>query len=80
MYVEFEGTQNYLNAKQNYPVLLGTQSNSYKCFLTQAWMASNEKGAQGFLHPEGVYDDPNGGTLRKSIFGIYECISNSRTK
>ncbi|MGD0127855.1 MAG: hypothetical protein ABSF46_21025, partial [Terriglobia bacterium] len=67
-YVEFEGTQNYLNARQNYPLLLGSQSNSYKCFLTQAWMMGNSGGAQGFLHPEGVYDDPKGGKLRATLY------------
>jgi hypothetical protein len=67
-YVEFEGTQNYLNAKQNYPLLKGTQSNSYKCFLTLAWVVSNSEGVQGFLHPEGVYDDPNGGLLRRTLY------------
>ena len=67
-YVEFEGTQDYLNAKQNYPLLMGTQSNSYKCFLTQAWMSGNHDGVQGFLHPEGVYDDPKGGALRAHFY------------
>jgi hypothetical protein len=67
-YVEFEGTQNYLNAKQNYPLLLGSQSNSYKCFLTQAWIAGSLAGVQGFLHPEGVYDDPKGGGLRSASY------------
>ncbi|MDR3749020.1 MAG: hypothetical protein P4M04_12840 [Acidobacteriota bacterium] len=67
-YVEFEGTQNYLNGKQNYPILIGTQANSYKCFLTQAWMACNDQAVQGFLHPEGVYDDPNGGQLRSALY------------
>jgi hypothetical protein len=62
--VEFDGTQNYLNAKQNYPLLVGTQSNSYKCFLTKAWDVSNQEGVSGFLHPEGVYDDAKGGALR----------------
>jgi hypothetical protein len=63
-YVEFEGTQKYLNAKQNYPLLQGSASNSYKCFLTQAWTIASPIGVHGFLHPEGVYDDPNGGALR----------------
>jgi hypothetical protein len=67
-YVEFEGTQRYLNARQNYPLLVGTQSNSYKCFLTQAWMVATARGTQGFLHPEGVYDDPKGGQLRAQIY------------
>ena len=38
-FVEFAGTQNFLNATQNYPLLKGSQSNLYKCFLPQAWMA-----------------------------------------
>jgi hypothetical protein len=67
-YVESQGTQAFLNAKQNYPLLLGTPANSYKCFLTQAWHVTNEPGVQGFLHPEGVYDDPNGGLLRRDLY------------
>jgi hypothetical protein len=67
-YVEFEGTQNYLNARQNYPLLLGTQSNSYKCFLTQAWLVGSGQGVQGFLHPEGLYDDPKGKQMRHSVY------------
>jgi hypothetical protein len=63
------GTQNFLNAEQNYPELKGTQSNLYKCFLPLSWRLASEKGVQAFLHPEGVYDDPKGGVLRKVIYG-----------
>jgi hypothetical protein len=67
-YVDLQGTQNFLNAKENYSLLLGTQSNLYKCFLTQAWAVTNSKGVQGFLHQEGVYDDPNGGKVRSELY------------
>ena len=67
-YVSFEGTQNFLNAFQNYSVLKGTQSNLYKCFLPQAWYISKERGMSGFLHPEGVYDDPGAGILRECLY------------
>ncbi|MFZ4778203.1 MAG: Eco57I restriction-modification methylase domain-containing protein, partial [Terrimicrobiaceae bacterium] len=67
-YEEFEGTQNYLNALQNYPLLKGQQTNLYKCFITRAWEIGSADGATGFLHPESVYDDPNGGPLRRSIY------------
>jgi len=63
-----EGTQNFLNAQVNYPLLKGSQNNLFKCFLPQAWMANNTKGVAGFLHPEGIYDDPNGGLLRAAIY------------
>ena len=62
------GTKGFLNARQNYPVLEGVQTNLYKCFLPQAWMIGSSRGYSGFLHPEGVYDDPKGGKLRKEIY------------
>lgn len=68
---EFEcqkGSQNFLNAVTNYKLLKGSQTNLYKCFMPQAWRISSTIGVQGFIHPEGVYDDPKGGALREVIF------------
>jgi hypothetical protein len=67
-YEEFEGTQNFLNALQNYPLLKGQQTNLYKCFITRAWELGSAVGVTGFLHPEGVYDDPSGGPLRRALY------------
>ncbi len=61
-------TQNFLNAVQNYPLLKKTQTNLYKCFLPLAWGVASEQGVQGFVHPEGVYDDPKGGALRAALY------------
>lgn len=65
---EAEGTQNFLNAVQNYPMLKGVQTNLYKCFLPQAWQLTGERSISGFLHPEGVFDDPKGGAFRKLAY------------
>ncbi|MCD4822780.1 MAG: hypothetical protein K8R11_12165 [Methanococcoides sp.] len=70
---EADGTQNFLNAYQNYPLLKGVQTNLYKCFLPQAWMIGNKEGISGFLHPEGIYDDPNGGMFRGKVYPILRC-------
>ena len=67
-YVEAESTQNYLNATQNYSLLKGIQTNLYKCFLSRAWGLIHEDGIVGFLHPEGVYDDPKGGPMRAAMY------------
>ena len=67
-YCEQEGFQAFLNAAQNYPLLKGVQSNLYKCFLPQAWMLGNYQGVSGFLHPEGIYDDPKGGEFRSKLY------------
>lgn len=60
--------KNFLNSHQNYSDLKGMQTNLYKCFLPQSWMLGNKKAHIGFLHPEGVYDDPKGGKLREQIY------------
>ena len=65
---EAEATQNFLNGMQNYPLLKGSQTNLYKCFLPQGWMLAGKQGVTGFLHPEGPYDDPKGGDLREELY------------
>ena len=65
---ESEAMQAFLNATQNYPLLCGQQTNLYKCFIPQAWMIGSESGVAGFLHPEGIYDDPKGGLFRHEIY------------
>ncbi|MFU7349261.1 Eco57I restriction-modification methylase domain-containing protein [Pseudomonas paraeruginosa] len=64
--VATEGMGEFLNARQNYPLLEGQLANLYKCFLPLAWRIGN--GVQALLHPEGVYDDPKGGKLREAIY------------
>ncbi|WP_300554534.1 class I SAM-dependent DNA methyltransferase [Limnohabitans sp. Rim8] len=65
---EAEGTQNFLNAVQNYPLLKGVQTNLYKCFMPLAWNLNSAKGVSALLHPEGPYDDPKGGGLREALY------------
>lgn len=65
---EAEGSQEFLNATQNYPQLAGQKANLYKCFLPRAWANVNGQGVSGFLHPEGIYDDPKGGRFRREVY------------
>ena len=67
-YEGISGTQNFLNAMQNYFSLAGMKANLYKCFLPQAWQFTRKAGVSAFIHPEGVYDDPNGGILREELY------------
>ncbi|MCK9238709.1 MAG: hypothetical protein M0P46_11620, partial [Thiopseudomonas sp.] len=67
-YEQSAGTQNFIGDISNYPLLQGQKANLYKCFLPQAWTNTSAQGVSGFLHPEGVYDDPSGGELRKAIY------------
>lgn len=67
-YCDTTGAKSYLNAASNYPALVGVQTNLFKFFLPLAFRIVNERGASAFVHPEGVYDDPNGGALRAEMY------------
>ncbi|MBO5597048.1 MAG: N-6 DNA methylase [Oribacterium sp.] len=68
-YISDTGIQNFLNAAENYYVLLGMKANLYKCFLPIAMNISRNDGFFAFLHPDGVFDDPQGDGLRKVLYG-----------
>lgn len=66
-YETMSGEQRFLGAKQNYSDLKGAV-NMYKCFLPMAWENGNANGVSAFVHPDGVYDDPKGGSLRRKLY------------
>lgn len=65
---EYIGTQNFIRGICNYDILKGSLPNLYKCFLPQTWNITNKKSIFAFIHPDGIYDDPKGGELRKEIY------------
>ena len=67
-YEIFAGMQEFVAAAQNYAILRGSQPNTYKCFVSLSWDLASGVGVQGFLHPEGMYDDPNGGPMRCALY------------
>ena len=67
-YESLAGEQNFFNAMQLYPDLKGQQTNLYKCFLPQAFLFANQSGYIGFIHPDGVYDDPKGEVFRTTLY------------
>lgn len=66
--IGIESSALFMNAVQNYPLLKGQQTNLYKCVLENGFSLTAPQGFMGLLHPEGVYDDPNGQPLRKEIY------------
>lgn len=66
--IESDVSALFMNAVQNYPLLKGQQTNLYKCILENGLLWINPQGYLGLIHPEGVYDDPNGYPLREEIY------------
>lgn len=67
--MEVQCSSVFMNAFSNYPLLVGQQTNLYKCVLTNTFdLASAENGYIGILCPEGIYDDPKGQPLRRELY------------
>lgn len=63
-----EGGGDFLNSGGNYPLLLRQQTNLYKCFITRCWRLLSTSSALGLVHPEGIFDDPKGGSMRREVY------------
>lgn len=63
-----EGGATFLNSSRFYPELARIQTNLYKNFITRTWSLSAAEGIIGLLHPEGAYDDANGGSFRAALY------------
>lgn len=58
----------FMNAYCNYPLLVGQQTDLYKCVLANGFSLLNNMGYMGMLHPDSVYEDAYGQILRKEIY------------
>ena len=67
-FVHTLGTQSFLGAAGNYRILRGVRPNLYKCFAARSFEIGTSSGVSSFLHPEGMYDDPGGGELRRHLY------------
>ena len=67
-YAEIAGAVSAMNDIRLFGLLSGMKANLYKCFLVRSWDLLNADGIAGLLHPEGIYDDPKGGRLRKAYY------------
>lgn len=62
------GSTSFYNAEENYPLLKGVQTNLFRLFIERAWSNLSRAGVTGYLHPEGIYDDPRGGKFRSVLY------------
>ena len=58
----------FMNSFANYPLLVGQQADLYKNVLTNCFDLLGKDGYLGMLHPESVYDDAKGQSLRKIMY------------
>lgn len=58
----------FMNGLQNYPLLKGVQTNLYTSILENSFSLANDLGYIGLVHPDGIFTDPKGYTMRKDIY------------
>ncbi len=58
----------FLSANCNFPLIKGQQTNLYKCIVENGFLQLAKFGFMGLIHPEGIYDDPNGKHLRLMLY------------
>lgn len=67
-YTSITGQQSFMGASQNYAIIGGMKANLFKCFLPMTWTIMANKGIVSLVHPDGIYNDPNGSEIRVEIY------------
>ena len=67
-YESISAQQAFMSAVANYQLLKGQSTNLFRCFLPQGWYLNNNVGISAYIHPDGVFDDPNGKDLRVELY------------
>ena len=58
----------YLKSKCQFSELAGIQVNLYKNFVIKSWEVISKRGIAALLHPDGIYEDSQGGQFRARVF------------
>lgn len=66
--ISIECSVEFMNSIQNYHLIKGQHNNLFKCILSNGFSQLNKLGFMGLVHPESIYDDPNGQIFRKEIY------------
>ena len=67
-YESMGGMKSFFNSIANYSILSGSDTNLYKCFIPQAMDFANTEGCFAFVHPNTVFDEAKGASLRKEMY------------
>lgn len=67
-FAALEGQKAVFSARACYPLLVGVQTNLYKCFLERSWSLGSVGGVVALIHQDGLFDDPKGAALRRAAY------------
>lgn len=61
-------TAEFVGSTAQYPHLLGSQPDLYRCFMEQTWRAGSERGTVGLIHLDTHFTDDKAGPLRAETY------------
>lgn len=61
-------TRMFLNSICMYPLLVGQQTDLYKCIITNCFDLKSNKGQVGLVHPDEIFTDAKGKAFRTSVY------------
>jgi len=62
------GLVSFLGSPMTYPLLVGTQPDLYRAFMSRAWANARADGMAGLIHPDTHFTGDNEATLRESAY------------
>ncbi|MDX3838185.1 Eco57I restriction-modification methylase domain-containing protein [Streptomyces europaeiscabiei] len=63
-----EGSASTLGSPGVYPLLVGTQGDLYRAFMTQVWRHMAPRGSAGVIHPDTHFGGAREGALRRTAY------------
>jgi hypothetical protein len=62
------GTLDFLRSPQTYPLIVGTQPDSYRAFMARTWANAGSSGTIGLVHPDSHFTGEREGLLRENAY------------
>jgi hypothetical protein len=65
---EISGTVAFMRSPQTYPLLVGTQPDSYRAFMARTWASAGANGTVGLVHPDTHFTGEREGLIRENAY------------
>ena len=62
------GTVDFLSSPQTYPIIVGTQPDTYRSFMARTWANAASRGTIGLIHPDSHFTGEREGVIRENAY------------
>jgi hypothetical protein len=62
------GTVDFMRSPQTYPLIVGTQPDTYRAFMARTWANAGYRGTIGLIHPDTHFSGEREGLIRENAY------------